>query len=157
MRQIRFMGKNKAMEILSKTEDSIYTKLLANSLVGEKLNKQEVSDLLDLGLKLDTEQKEMKEKVDQIKKICINYAKKHKVIELLGHESKAKVSPKNTQVVKIMEFLKLLKKLGKMKMVSTTLKVLNSEAKKYVPEDDLLKISDVTKNEYASISIKKKK
>lgn len=157
MREIRFIGKEKSINVLDKKEDSIFTKLLHDNIDVKTITKEEIDSLLDVGVKLDGERKDLDGWVKKIKTILLEYAKDNSIREITSNISTAKISNTTHTNINPSKFVKLLKQLGKLNLFDKIMKVGITEAKKYIGLDDINSISDTATEEYGSVSIKNKR
>lgn len=161
MREIRLgVKEEKKTQKNKKKEDpqeSLLTRFENGKLEGSKLKKEDVCTLLDFGLSADKEQKRLADFVKRIKVLFKEYGIKNNIKVVSGDFAEGKISKKTTKLIDPSSFIKLLKKLNKIKIFSSTVKVLGTEAKKYIAEVDLNNITKIDTDDFGTISIRPKK
>jgi len=127
---------------------------LQSIAMGGVITQSQAQSYVDEGQELNAQLKIMKAKAEMIRGKLMEYAKAQDIKEIYG--TKAKASIKQTTSTNIDPGLlkTLLTKLKKMSLFNSLIGVKITDAKKYLGEENLRPISQITTEEYGSISYK---
>ena len=121
------------------------------------LNDSELTALVDQAYFWDLEQKELAGRVKNAKTILLRNARAQEWKSYSGESAACKIGKSTKSIMgTVKEFLQLLKREGKMKLLDDLLKVKLGDAKKYLGEDALNGFLTEETEEYGSVSLKKK-
>lgn len=116
--------------------------------------QQKVLKVIDQATKWDQELKELKKNLDKAKEFLKEHAGENGWRTLSGEYGLCEIRPSSSSSISPTALAKVLKKMDKLSLYETVVKVQVGEAKKYLGEEALKDIMKVSTEEVGSMSLR---
>jgi len=153
MRKLKFKAEAQEPKIEKKLRS--YDELVREKSVEiASLQEKEILALIEQGCTEDLERKRFDKRVKFAKSLLLGAAKAGEWKTKAAAMATCSIGGATTMEVGVKAFIKLLKKVGKIDLFESLLKVQIGEAKKYIGSADLEEIADIEHEEYGSVTLK---
>jgi hypothetical protein len=123
-------------------------------VIAKSINERQLSFLIDTGAVHDKQQKKLEAEVKKIKAVLLEHARNNKWRSLAGENGSATIKPSTSTKITPSDLLRKLVSLGKKNLFDVCFKPRLAEAKEYLGKAELADISEVTVEEYGTVSLK---